>query len=214
MKISTAVSALVIVVVSAALTHYIVGYNAEAESQAKADAVDARKKKPIPLKTTLPKNIVSAWEMPPFKYRGLDGKTHALDEWKGKVILLNFWASWCAPCQAEIKDFTGYQEKFGKHNLQIVSIGLDDEKKLVNTARTLGINYPVLVPEPQFHHDLLAQWGDRSGTVPHNVIIAADGRITYIHRGQFNDAAFVEFVMPLLTREKDGADVESVGSAG
>lgn len=214
MRISTVASALVIVAISAALTHYIVGYDAEAENQAKADTVDVPGKKPTPIKTTLPKNIVSAWEMPPFKYKGLDGKTHSLEEWKGKVILLNFWASWCAPCQAEIKDFTGYQEKFGKNNLQIVSIGLDDEKKLANTSRTFGINYPVLVPEPQFHHDLLTQWGDRTGTVPHNVIIAADGRITYIHRGQFNDAAFVEFVMPLLTRETDAATVEGGGSAG
>lgn len=153
------------------------------------------------LTTTLPNNVVNAWEMPSFELKGLDGKIHRLEDWKGKVILLNFWASWCTPCQIEIKDLVKYQKSFSKQNLQVVSIGLDEANKLKNVARTLNINYPVLVPEPQFHHDILAQWGDNTGAVPHSVVITPDGRISYIHRGQFNHDAFAEFVAPLLTTD-------------
>jgi peroxiredoxin len=151
--------------------------------------------------TRLPNNVINAWEIPAFKLKGLDGKTHRIQDWEGKIILLNFWASWCTPCQIEIKDLVQYQEKFSKQNLQVISIGLDDENKLKNVARTLNINYPVLIPEPQFHHDILSQWGDSTGAVPHNVVIAADGKISYIHRGPFNNDAFAEFIVPLLTTD-------------
>ncbi len=203
MRISTVLSALAIVAITAGLTHFLVGYDAAALStqEGKQNTAAQGKTEASHLTTTLPENIVNAWEMPSFSYQALDGKKHSLDDWKGKVILLNFWASWCAPCQVEIRDFVKYQDKFAGNNLQIVSIGLDERSKLENVARTLGINYPVLIPEPQFHHRILSQWGDGSGTVPHNVVIAADGRISYIHRGQFNDEAFVEFVTPLLTTD-------------
>ncbi|HGG59168.1 MAG TPA: TlpA family protein disulfide reductase, partial [Gammaproteobacteria bacterium] len=68
--------------------------------------------------------------MTPFKLKGLDGKTHSLDEWKGKVIVLNFWASWCAPCQYEIKELIALQNEYGDKGLQVVSLGLDEERKL------------------------------------------------------------------------------------
>ncbi len=148
--------------------------------------------------TALPERTNNAWEMKPFHLVGLDGKTHSLDEWKGKVIMLNFWASWCAPCQYEIKDFVEYQATYGPKGLQIVGLGLDEARKLANVKRTLGINYPVLVADPVNSGDLLAQWGNKKQIVPYTVVIARNGRMKYIHRGQMDDAAFEEYVLPLL----------------
>lgn len=148
--------------------------------------------------TALPSKSANAWDQPRFKLKGLDGKTHSLDEWKGKVILLNFWASWCAPCQYEIPEFVKYQNKYGDNGLQIIGLGIDEESKLKNVARSLGINYPVLIASPTEDLDILNQWGNDKQYVPYTVVIRKDGRITYIHRGTLDDEAFKEYVEPLI----------------
>jgi len=136
----------------------------------------------------------NAWEMPVFRLRGVDGRLHQLDEWRGKVILLNFWASWCAPCQYEIKEFIKYQQAYGPRGLQIIGMGVDKARSLRNAGRTLGINYPVLFANGK----LMRQWGNRTGVVPYNVIIDRDGRIAFIHRGPMDRAAFERKVVRLL----------------
>jgi thiol-disulfide isomerase/thioredoxin len=141
---------------------------------------------------------VNAWDLSPVELVGLDGARHRLDEWRGKVILLNFWASWCGPCQAEIPDLARYQRTYGKQGLQVVGLGLDETRKLNNVARTLGINYPVLVADEDHDPGLLARWGNRSEIIPYTVVIARDGRISYVHRGILDDELFDSYVMPLL----------------
>jgi len=148
--------------------------------------------------TTLPEATNDAWEMAPFQLRDLQGDLHTLADWKGKVILLNFWASWCSPCQYEIPDFVRYQRELGERGLQIVGIGVDAKRKLANVARTLGINYPVLVLEPAVSRRLMAQWGNDTGIIPYTVVIARDGRIKYMHRGILDALAFDTHVRPLL----------------
>lgn len=134
-----------------------------------------------------------------FKLKGLDGVMHPLAEWQGKVIMLNFWASWCAPCQAEIRDFVRLQAEYGPRGLQIIGLGLDDEHKLRNVARTLMINYPVLVTKnPGANRELLAVWGNSKGVVPYTVVIDKSGKPAYIHRGPMDHEAFLDNVAPLL----------------
>jgi peroxiredoxin len=139
--------------------------------------------------------------MPKFQLKGLDGVVHGLEDWKGQVIMLNFWASWCATCQYEIKDFVHYQEQYGADGLQILGLGLDEERKLRNVKRTLGINYPVLVMDPIEDLHILTDWGNDKQFIPYTVVINASGEIHYIHRGQMDDLAFNKFVLPLLPGE-------------
>ncbi|RTZ59600.1 MAG: TlpA family protein disulfide reductase [Gammaproteobacteria bacterium] len=159
------------------------------------------------LTTALPSKSASAWDQPRFELKGLDGKTHSLDEWKGKVILMNFWASWCAPCQYEIPEFVKYQKQYGDRGLQIIGIGIDEEKKLRNVARSLDINYPVLVADPgdPAHIKILEQWGNEKQFIPYTVVIRKDGRISYIHRGMLDEEAFKEYVRPVLDASEEGA---------
>jgi peroxiredoxin len=137
-------------------------------------------------------------EIKPFSLMGLDGVRHSLSDWKGKVVMLNFWATWCSPCLSEIRDFVGYQEQYKARGLQIVGLGLDEEKKLRNVQRTLEINYPVLLADPEANRGLMNQWGNSSGVVPYTVVIDRDGRVAYSHRGQMERDVFDEFVLPLL----------------
>ena len=150
---------------------------------------------------TPPSTIDGEGIMQTFKLKGLDGAMHRLAEWKGKVIMLNFWASWCAPCQAEIRDFIRLQSEYGGQGLQVVGLGLDEARKLKNVNRTLGINYPVLVADPGSDRKLLAAWGNSTGVVPYTVVIDRTGKPTYIHRGPMDEEIFHEFVIPLLGKK-------------
>jgi peroxiredoxin len=81
---------------------------------------------------------------PEFVRRDLDHKKLGLNAYRGKVVLLNFWATWCAPCQVEMPTFVAWQNKYGQHGLQIIGISMDDDPALVRAAyRKLKLNYPV-----------------------------------------------------------------------
>jgi thiol-disulfide isomerase/thioredoxin len=129
----------------------------------------------------------------------LEGLTHNLSEWRGKVILLNFWASWCAPCQYEIHDLVAWQEKYGTRDLQVIGVGVDVAQKLRNVRRSLEINYPILIAEPSRYPTIMSSWGNRMGTLPHSVVINREGQMVYIHRGLISEETFTDHILPLLS---------------
>ena len=147
---------------------------------------------------SLPSKTKNAWKVPFGEYNDLKGNKHKLSDWKGKLIILNFWASWCAPCQYEIRDFVQIQEEYKTKGLQIVGVGIDEKEKLQNVARSLGINYPVLVASLDDNPDLLIEWGNKSQIIPYTVVIDQKGIIQYIHRGQMTREDFDDFVKPYL----------------
>lgn len=139
-------------------------------------------------------------EMKSFLLPDLDGVRHSLEDWKGKVIMLNFWATWCSPCLYEIRDFVAFQERYKARGLQIIGLGLDDKTKLRNVQRSLEINYPVLVADPVENGGLMAQWGNSTGVVPYTVVVDRNGRVAYVHHGLMNSDVFDEYVLPLLDK--------------
>jgi thiol-disulfide isomerase/thioredoxin len=158
----------------------------------------------LPLMTLLPVSAHArdnAWSKPPLHLPDLNGRPRQLEEWRGKVILLNFWATWCAPCQAEIPHLIGYGREYRGHGLRVVGVGLDEVRKLRNFVRTLGIDYPVLVTDPKRGIGLLKQWGDRSGTIPYTLVIDREGYIELAYPGIFDEEAFTDYVLPLLEQQ-------------
>jgi peroxiredoxin len=87
-----------------------------------------------------------AARMPEFKLPDLEGKDHASAEWKGKILVLDFWATWCAGCRQSIPALSRLQEKFGPQGLAVVGISLDKgpSEKIAKFARKLKTNYLVL----------------------------------------------------------------------
>ena len=84
---------------------------------------------------------------PDFELRSLEGKTVHLTDYRGKAVLLNFWATWCEPCKIEMPWFVELQKQYGPQGLQVVGVAMDDagEKDIGEFAKKMGVNYPVLI---------------------------------------------------------------------
>ena len=168
--------------------------------QTERKTTNERAQKTPTLIPTLPpaKKAKNIWKMKPIELPTTKGNTRSLSDWKGKVILLNFWASWCAPCQFEIPRFVKYQNKYAEKGLQIVGIGLDKQDKLKNVERSLEINYPTMVISQGKGASLLALFGNNQHIVPYSVVINKDGTIVYTHQGSLENEDFNDYIRPLL----------------
>ena len=142
--------------------------------------------------------IANARKLPPIIFNDLDGQPHNLYDWHGKVILLNFWATWCRACRIEIPELIEYQLHYAERGLQVIGVGIDEVSKLRNYGRTVGINYPILQTDPGPLRPLFKQWGNPHGLVPFTVIVDRDGHVVFKHQGIFSKQAFASIVEPLL----------------
>src|SRR4051812_28604493 len=87
---------------------------------------------------------------PPFVRKDLSGHRIDLEQFRGKVVLLNFWATWCVPCQVELPRFQAWQKKYGAQGLQVLTISMDDGGAQVRrTVRTLHLDVPVIMGDAQ-----------------------------------------------------------------
>jgi peroxiredoxin len=124
---------------------------------------------------------------PDFSVTDLSGQTLQLSRYRGKVVVLNFWATWCSPCRGEIPRFVDLQTRYGRDGLQIIGISLDDDPKLVRAFyQQLRMNYPVAIGDAK----LAEQYGGVLG-LPVSFLISRDGRIYAKHVGEA-DAALIE----------------------
>ena len=124
----------------------------------------------------------------------LDGKAQALRQWRGKLVVLNFWATWCAPCREEIPVFIRLQDRYGDRGLQFVGIAIDHPSKVRPYAAELGMNFPILVGWMEAI-ELARKLGNRSGVLPFTLVLARDGTIAMTHIGALKEAQ----LEPLLT---------------
>jgi cytochrome c biogenesis protein CcmG/thiol:disulfide interchange protein DsbE len=132
-------------------------------------------------------NISSKPPAPDFSITDLDGQTVALRSYRGKVVLLNFWATWCEPCRKEIPRFLEFQKQYGPQGFQVLGVSLDDSDKPVRKFRDeFKITYPVVMGDAK----LAESYGGVLG-LPISFIIDQDGRIAAKHVGAV-DLAIME----------------------
>ena len=109
---------------------------------------------------------------PGFTLEDIHGRAVSLSDFKGKVVVLDFWATWCPPCKREIPDFIELQSRYGARGLRVVGIGLDEPDKLKAFAEGNGMNYTVLMGTD----DIAMKYGGISG-IPTTFIIDRNGSI-------------------------------------
>lgn len=127
----------------------------------------------------------------------LDGKPQPLAQWRGKVMVVNFWATWCPPCRAEIPEFVKLQGKYRENGLIFVGIALDEKGKVQAFADEAGINYPVLLGELEAV-GLSRKLGNRLGGLPFTAIIDRGGHIATTEMGELSQARLEPLIKSLL----------------
>ena len=131
-----------------------------------------------------------------FTLKDVDGKDVSLQSFKGKVIVLDFWATWCGPCKVEIPHFIEFQQKYGAKGLQVVGISVDDPvDKLVPYVKEMGMNYPVL--QGLGHDAVQDAYGPILG-IPVSVMISRDGKVCATHTGLTGKDVFEQEIQSLL----------------
>jgi len=126
----------------------------------------------------IPKPIKILDSLPESTLFDLDGNIQVLEQWRGKILVLNFWATWCPPCIAEIPEFIRLQNELGIKGLQFVGVAIDEVKEVKEFVIKTGINYPILIGDNQALQ-LSEQLGNRLQGLPFSVIFNRDGNVIY-----------------------------------
>jgi len=124
----------------------------------------------------------------------LAGTPQVLGQWNQKLLILNFWATWCAPCLEEIPMFVRAQEKYGPAGLQIVGIAADSRVNSANFVKKLGINYPVLADEARAI-EFSKRVGNGFGLLPFSIILSPAGEIVTTKLGVMTEKEIEDLVI-------------------
>jgi thiol-disulfide isomerase/thioredoxin len=116
----------------------------------------------------------------------LEMREHELSQWKNKTLLINYWATWCAPCREEIPALIRIQSQSSAKNVQIVGIALDSPDQARAFAKSLGINYPVFIANMSTL-DLLHAQGDDIGALPFTIVLSPGGGSAQTHLGALTE---------------------------
>ena len=122
------------------------------------------------------------------KFDSLDSVgSHSLADWKGKTVLVNYWATWCQPCRQEIPLLVKLQAQYAAQGLQVVGIATDetDEKDVKTFLQRMVVNYPMLMGTDDVA-SMVAGFGGNLIGLPYSVVLGKDGKVLAIHAGELH----------------------------
>jgi thiol-disulfide isomerase/thioredoxin len=147
---------------------------------------------PAVAKADSPAAAIYAMELP-----DLQGKQQRIAQWRGKVVVVNFWATWCAPCREEIPIFVKMQKENADKGLQFVGISIDQVDKTLEFSKTFGINYPTLIGAFDAV-EVSRQAGNDKRVLPFTIVFDRQGRIAATESGGVKQDRLEAIVRPLL----------------
>jgi peroxiredoxin len=129
--------------------------------------------------TPVPAAVTPQAAAPDFTLKSAEGRNLRLQEQRGQVVLVNFWASWCGPCKQEMPHLNRLYDKYRASGFTLLAVNIDDDAKHgAATAARWGLRFPVLLDAEKTVTRLYDL-----GAMPSTVLIDRDGRVRYLHRG-------------------------------
>jgi len=132
-----------------------------------------------------------------FAYPDINGQVQDVAQWQGKILVINFWASWCGPCLKEIPEFIKLQDEYAVKNVQFIGVAIEDKEPVAEYLQRVKINYPILVAGDA-GSGLARQLGNIINAVPFSVIVNQQGQIVRRQPGELSREQFIKAVEPLL----------------
>ena len=123
--------------------------------------------------------LANSWQTP-------DGKTVDTQKWQGKVLVVNFWASWCPPCVEEMPALDKLQQEFLQQNVLFVGIGIDSPSNIREFLSKTPVSYPIVIGGLE-GSNLSKQMGNSQGALPYTIIINAKGKASYSKLGKISE---------------------------
>jgi thiol-disulfide isomerase/thioredoxin len=151
-------------------------------------------------------NIVS------FELAGLDGVRHSFAEWDGQYRIVNFWATWCAPCRREIPLLKAFQDQYGADGFQVIGIAVEFLEPVVAYAENAKFNYPILVGE-QDAMEVAESSGISFVGLPFTMIVAKDGTLIGAHMGEIHGPQLDDIVAVLGQLDRGELDIAAARTA-
>lgn len=141
----------------------------------------------------LPEDHLGAVRLPDFSLPNIDGSQWRAEEWRNKVLVINFWATWCPPCLKEMPLFIKLQEQFADQGILFIGIAIDNKEDVQNFIDTYGIEFPILLGEARAM-ELGRVLGNRFNALPYTVIVDRGGKILLRQTGEMTE----DTLLPLL----------------
>jgi thiol-disulfide isomerase/thioredoxin len=119
--------------------------------------------------------------------RDVEGRPQRLEQWRGKILVVNYWATWCHPCKEEMPGFSRLQQQFQSKGVQFVGISIDDADKIIEFQKSTPVAYPLLIGDMDTMKQS-ANLGNQRQGLPFTAVFGRDGSLAMTKLGRWNDA--------------------------
>jgi thiol-disulfide isomerase/thioredoxin len=152
---------------------------------------------PTPVAQQTPGGSLIGSLRPDFQLGSNKGEMVSPADFAGKTVLINFWATWCAPCRQEMPMLMDLQRKHGAEGLQVVGIALDDVRQVRDFVETYGISYPILMGETDVF-ETSAAYGNTEGVLPFSLLVDNLGIVRWQYAGKIKQEQITDILSDLL----------------
>lgn len=135
-----------------------------------------------------------------FAFPDLANKQRHLSEWRGQTVVLNFWATWCAPCRKEMPLLMDIAKRYAARDVRVVGVAIDSQEAVSGYTKQMGISYPLLIAQ-MAGMETMSRYGNTRGALPYTVIIDPTGNVVDKQLGAFRPGELEAMLDPLLNRK-------------